>query len=67
MQFVFLQVKYEAAAPVGSTPAKPEWSEPETAIQYPHLYGSIDADAVTKELEVVRDEQGHFLSITGLQ
>lgn len=33
---------------------------------FPHLYGSIDAAAVVRELGVARDAAGTFLSIDGL-
>ncbi len=34
---------------------------------FPHLYGTIDFDAVTMEHDVVRDvETGRFLSVEGV-
>ena len=56
------QVVFEPAAPVGSTPAHS--SEPE--VLFPHLYGPIDAAAVTRELDVKRADDGTFLAIHGL-
>jgi uncharacterized protein (DUF952 family) len=54
---------FEPAAPVGSTPAK----ESQAQQLFPHLYGTIDAAAVVRELPVVRAADGAFLAIEGLQ
>ena len=61
-----LQVKYEPAAPVGSTAPSDDMqgrgkAEP---VLFPHLYGTIDFNAVTREHAVERDgHSGEFLSI----
>ncbi|GAX75273.1 hypothetical protein CEUSTIGMA_g2718.t1 [Chlamydomonas eustigma] len=39
----------------------------EPAVLFPHLYGTIDYEAVKHELTVVRDEAGSFLRIDGLE
>jgi uncharacterized protein (DUF952 family) len=55
------EVKYEPAAPVGE---KQTTKFSEGAELFPHLYGTIDKDAVTKELQVLREgSTGKFLSI----
>eukprot|EP00879_Flechtneria_rotunda_P024787 GHRR01026300.1.p1 GENE.GHRR01026300.1~~GHRR01026300.1.p1 ORF type:complete len:147 (+),score=24.36 GHRR01026300.1:97-537(+) len=54
------EVKFEAAAAVGNTEA------PETQQLFPHLYGTINSDAVTQELPVQRSGDKTFLSIAGL-
>jgi hypothetical protein len=56
---VAAQVVFEAAAPVGSMP-------PMGSINtqlFPHLYGHIDAAAVTSELSVDRSDDGTFTAI----
>lgn len=57
------EVKFEAAAPVGDKGADgvPE----KEAVLFPHLFGTIDFDAVVAEVPVARDESGRFLSIEG--
>ena len=57
------QVKYEAAAAVGSTPA----SDDNQGQQFPHLYGPIDTAAVLKTLPMQRSDDGGFLGVAGLQ
>ena len=52
------QVKFEAAAPVGSTAARPSDDR-----KWPHLYGTLDYDAVLRRLPVQRDSKGSFLGI----
>ena len=52
------QVKFEAAAPVGSTAARPSDDR-----RWPHLYGTLDHDAVLQRLAIRRDADGSFLSI----
>jgi uncharacterized protein (DUF952 family) len=56
------QVVFEPAAPVGATPAKASQAEQ----LFPHLYGTIDYPAVTRELPVARGPDGTFLAIEGL-
>jgi uncharacterized protein (DUF952 family) len=60
------QVKFEPAAPVGSTAPSDEMQgrgKPEPVL-FPHLYGTIDFDAVTVEHAVERDgHSGEFLRI----
>lgn len=66
------EVKYEAAAPVGTIAAR----EGDAGLLYPHLYGGIPAGGggdgggvVLAELSVVRapGEGGEFWSIAGLE
>eukprot|EP00667_Euglena_gracilis_P026242 EG_transcript_31411 len=52
-------VKFEPAAAVGGKEAHTS----DTAQLFPHLYGTIDFDAVREELAVQRDDAGQFLSI----
>ena len=63
---VLLQVKYEPAAPVGSTAPSDDMQGKGKAepVMFPHLYGTIDFGAVTSEHAVERDgHSGEFLSI----
>jgi uncharacterized protein (DUF952 family) len=61
------QVKYEPAAPVGNTPSAGLMSqEKREEPLFPHLYGTIDFDAVVEELPVQRSEDGTYLSIGAL-
>lgn len=66
--YVHLQVRYEPAAPVGDTAPPDGWKDGAAqAPVFPHLYGTIDFDAVTKEHGVERDaETGRFLSVEGV-
>ena len=57
-QCVHQQVKFEAAAPVGSTAARPSDDR-----KWPHLYGTLDHDAVLQRLPVRRNAEGTFVSI----
>ena len=62
-----MQVKYEPAAPVGSTAPSNDMQGKSAAepVLFPHLYGTIDFDAVTREHAVERDgHSGEFLSIS---
>lgn len=61
------EVKFEPAAPVGNRPSH-GLTGPDAADEplFPHLYGTIDFDAVVAELEVERADDGEFLSIAGL-
>jgi uncharacterized protein (DUF952 family) len=61
------EVKYEAAAPVGKKQTKKfgEGAE-DTEELFPHLYGTIDHDAVVGELQVQRNDAGEFLTIEGV-
>ena len=56
-----LQVKFEPAAAVGNKPAKTD-----DAV-FPHLYGGIDRQAVRTQLPVIRDADGKFTDIEGLE
>jgi len=60
------RVVFEPAAPVGTTPAHKVGAEEAEQPLFPHLYGTIDFDAVVRELEVERDASGAFLAIKGL-
>ena len=60
-----VQVKFEAAAPVGETKAK-EAKPGENVERFPHLFGGINLDAIVSVLPVKRDSAGKFLSIQGL-
>ncbi|CAL8463589.1 g3123 [Coccomyxa elongata] len=62
------EVRYEPAAPVGNTAPPTGWKEGALeAPVFPHLYGTIDFDAVTAEHAVRRDsQQGTFLNIEGV-
>lgn len=64
------EVKFEPAAPVGDKQTtnfadKTEGDKTEEQL-FPHLYGTIDFDAVESELAVHRATDGAFLSIEGL-
>lgn len=48
---------------MGDTPAKPAHEQQ----LFPHLYGTIDFPAVTRELAVARGPDGTFLSIQGVE
>ena len=61
-----MQVKYEPAAPVGSTAPSDDMQGKEKSepVLFPHLYGTIDFDAVAAEHAVDRDRHsGEFLRI----
>lgn len=61
-----LQVKYEAAAPVGTTAPSDDMKGKgtEEPVLFPHLYGTIDFEAVTAEHAVEREvHSGEFLRI----
>lgn len=63
---LLLQVKFEPAAPVGTTPPSDEMQGKgqEQPVLFPHLYGTIDLEAVTAEHAVDRDgHSGEFLRI----
>ncbi|KAK9815700.1 hypothetical protein WJX72_008279 [[Myrmecia] bisecta] len=64
------EVKFEPASVVGNK-APPadgygQAGQTEAAVLFPHLYGTIDFGSVQSELPVVRDDDGKFVSITGL-
>ena len=65
-----LQVKFEPAAPVGTTAPPADWTQEGKAQPqplFPHLYGTIDFDAVLQEHAVRRDaESGKYLGIDGV-
>ena len=54
-------VKYEAPAPVGKTKAQNE-----KTVLFPHIYGLLNLESVTKVYEVNRDADGTFLDVEGL-
>ena len=61
-----MQVKFEPAAPVGSTAPsdKMQGKDEQEPVLFPHLYGTIDFGAVTAEHAVERDgHTGEFLRI----
>ena len=63
-----MQVKFEPAAAVGNTPPGnltkgKQGEEP----LFPHLYGTIDFDAVVEELPVARNADGTFVSVEGVR
>ena len=64
------QVKFEPAAPVGTTAPPAAWTEDgkeQSQPLFPHLYGTIDFDAVLMEHAVQRDAQsGRYLQIDGV-
>eukprot|EP01031_Cornospumella_fuschlensis_P029949 gene29949-36170_t len=54
---------YETPAPVGDKESHVK--DPSTAApHFPHIYGGLPRLAVTRTFEVVRGENGEFLSIT---
>jgi uncharacterized protein (DUF952 family) len=55
-------IKYEAPAPVGDVGTMPD----STARTFPHLYGTINADAVLRELNVTRAADGAFIRIESI-
>lgn len=58
------QVVFEPAAAVGSTSAHGLTAEAQQAPLFPHLYGTIDFDAVVAELPIEReDATGQFVGI----
>eukprot|EP00123_Amoebidium_parasiticum_P008094 comp18570_c0_seq1/m.20069 comp18570_c0_seq1/g.20069 ORF comp18570_c0_seq1/g.20069 comp18570_c0_seq1/m.20069 type:complete len:128 (-) comp18570_c0_seq1:327-710(-) len=54
------EVKFEPAAPVGDKATS------HSGILFPHLYGTINYDAVVDELQVERADDGTYLDIKGL-
>ncbi|KAG2483635.1 hypothetical protein HYH03_017513 [Edaphochlamys debaryana] len=60
------KVAFEPAAPVGSTSSDGLTAEKEDAPLFPHLYGTIDYEAVRSELAIERDDSGAFLAIPSL-
>ena len=62
------EVKFEAAAPVGGKPTTQFGGDDTGQVEtFPHLYGSIDFEAVDAELSVARSGTGEFLSIEGIR
>ncbi len=64
-------MKFEPAAPVGSTAPPASWdkdgAQQPTQPLFPHLYGTIDFPAVLQEHAVLRDaESGRYLKIEGV-
>ena len=61
-----LQVKFEPAAPVGTTEPSEGFAAEEQ--QFPHLYGKINVDAVVEQLQVERSAaDGTFLKFVGIE
>jgi uncharacterized protein (DUF952 family) len=60
-------VSHDSEGSQGSATATVETSGSEPAVLFPHLYGTVDYEAVMQELTVVRDEAGRFLRIEGLE
>lgn len=65
-----LQVKFEPAAPVGDKSSggllAGQQQQQQQEPLFPHLYGSINFEAVLDELPMRRSPDGCFLSIEGL-
>jgi len=63
-----IMTKDEEALPVGEKSASNEWTE--NQLVFPHIYGGIPTmkglNVLTKIYDMVRTENGKFLSITGL-
>ena len=63
-------MKFEPAAPVGTTAPPASWGKEgaeHAPPLFPHLYGTIDFDAVLQEHAVDRDpESGRYLRIEGV-
>lgn len=61
------EVRFEAAAPVGDKATKTfRDGDAEDVQVFPHLYGTINFDAVIAELSVKRASDGTFESIDGV-
>jgi uncharacterized protein (DUF952 family) len=56
------EVKYEPAAPVGTTASNDTSGLP----KFPHIYGGIPRKAVIRTYKIIRGVDGEFLSIEGL-
>ncbi len=63
---VAIQVTFEPAAPVGSTPPPAGYTASPDAPLFPHLYGTINYDAVVREARLRRDQDGRFAGIEGI-
>ena len=62
------EVKMEPAADVGTTKTKTFDPNAKEEALFPHLYGTIDYESVTQEVQIERDvATGEFLSFPGLQ
>ena len=59
------EVKYEAAAAVGDKQTTKFGDGAGEVEVFPHLYGTIDHDAVIGELKVERTAGGEFVAIEG--
>jgi uncharacterized protein (DUF952 family) len=59
------EVKYEPAAPVGDKDPTVfgDGKDPQV---FPHLFGTIDVEAVVAEHHVTRDASGTFIAIDGI-
>jgi uncharacterized protein (DUF952 family) len=65
-----IEVKYEAAAPVGNTTqtTNDANSKPDVdVVLFPHIYGALPVDTVTNEYLVKRGNDGTFLEVIGLK
>jgi len=61
------KVVFEPAMPVGDKPTSENFGNDKEQQLFPHLYGTIDFEAVSDEVAMVRSEtNGAFLSIPGL-
>lgn len=60
------QVTFEPAAPVGSTPPPAGYTASPDAPLFPHLYGTINYDAVVREARLRTDRDGRFAGIEGI-
>lgn len=56
------QVIYEAAAPVGDIEAV----ESDNNLKFPHIYGGISKNSITRVFNIVRDDDGTFIRIENL-
>jgi uncharacterized protein (DUF952 family) len=59
-------IKYESPLPVGNIEAYDHDKEGKQQPLFPHIYGGITANAVTKTFSIIRAEDGTFLSIEGI-
>mmetsp|Transcript_11592 Transcript_11592/g.17617 ORF Transcript_11592/g.17617 Transcript_11592/m.17617 type:complete len:145 (+) Transcript_11592:25-459(+) len=60
------RVVYEPAAAVGSTQHKRLGDEKSDEPLFPHIYGGINADAVSRTYNIIRGIDGAFHAIDGL-
>lgn len=57
---------FHAAAPVGETEAYDPESDKGSPLKCPHIYGPIVPSAVIDVLNIIRGEDGSFLSVEGI-